>query len=52
MNAAFSAAHYFHYVVKQLYQKIYAQFLIKIILAQAYMKIKEHRKNTKKDGKI
>ena len=47
MNAAFSATHYFYYV-KRLYQKIYAQFLTKIILAQAYMKIKEHRKIRKK----
>jgi hypothetical protein len=45
MNAAFSATHYFHYVVKRLYQKIYAQFPIKIILAQAYMKIKRRRKS-------
>ena len=48
MNAAFSATHYFHYVVKRLYQKIYAHFPIKIILAQAYMKIRDTGKVCKK----
>ena len=52
MNAVFSATHYFHYVVKRLYQKIYAQFPIKIILAQAYMKIKGAQEKYVKDGKI